>query len=155
MTDSKRLVELAEKELKENKERKQVELIKFAVWQTLEKIEKKTNEKKELEKEIKILKLDIDNIKAGKLELIEERQKKDERVKNTSVVIIEREKIIEKSSSLSSPWYEPYKIYPIWVDSTDCYPSVDWATETINCSVAKSASSGTYKLNNGTIKSIS
>jgi len=162
MTDSKRLVELAEKELKENKERKQIELIKSAIKQTLEKIEERTNKKIELEKEIKILKQDIDNIKAGRLDLIEERQKKDERAKNTSVIIIEREKIVEKPYPV--PWYKPYRIYP-----NPIYSNEPWylcgindvtsfqndSYQTINCSVAKNASPGTYKLDSGIIKSIS
>jgi len=170
MENSKRLVELAEKELKENKERKQVELIKEAIKQTLEKIEEKTNAKKELEKEIKILKLDIDNIRAGKLDLIEERQKKDERAKNTSVIIIEREVVeVPCPYSWPKPWYEPYRIYInpyyVWkgaikpgnisygIDDTTSFQNDSY--QMINCSIAKNASAGTYKLESGTIKSIS
>jgi len=166
MTDSKRLVELAEKELKEKKERKQIKLIKSAIKQTLEKIEDKTNEKKELEKEIKILKQDIDNIRAGRLDLIEERQKKDERAKNTSVIIIERGKTIKNPYpySVPTPWYEPYKIYPnpaypwrdpVWtIDDTTAIPNDDMSYTICN-SIARNAVAGTYKLKSGTIKSIS
>lgn len=163
--NNKRLAELAEKELEEEKRTKQIALIKAAIKQTLEKLETKKKQRKELDDEIKILKQDIDNIRAGRLDLMEERQRKNEKAKETSVIIIEKEKIKEVHH-YHDRWYEPYRILPApcpepWWPQVNPYwcTGVDIANDnstgymTINCSMAKDASPGTYKLEDGTIKS--
>lgn len=169
MSSKKELVELAEKELEKEKKQKQVKLIKEAIRQTLEKLERKKEERKELDDEIKILKQDIDNIRAGRLDLIEERQKKNEQAKKTSVIIVEKETVKEIHHHYDR-WYEPYRIIPmpfpespwlpdyrIWYaegdDMTTCDDGGGYIT--VNCSIAKDASPGTYRLENGSIKSFS
>jgi len=160
MEDKKKMAELAEKELKEEKKKKQFAVIKEAIKRTLEKLEEKKKQRKELDEEIKILKQDIDNIREGRLDLIEERQKKDEKARETSTIIIEREKIVEKPypypvepypypiKPWHEPWYQPYRIW--WTTATD---STSGSYEIINCSMAKDASPGTYELADGTVKS--
>ncbi len=149
MEESKRLVELAEKELKEDKQKEQIDTIKKAVKQTLEKIEEKIGERNKLNKEIKTLKQDIENIRAGRLDLIEERQKKDEDAKRTSVIVVEKEK--EVHHYYHDRWYEPYRIY--WPEYYPYTISSDSYSLVTN-SVAKDASIGTYSLTSGTAKYI-
>ena len=167
--DKKKMAELAEKELKEEERKKQFKIIKEAIKGELEKLEEKKEQRRELDKEIKIHKQNIDNIREGRLDLIEERQRKDEKAKAVSTIIIEREKIVEKVVEKPvpypfdpwpvvpvpypvkpyNPWYEPYRIsWP--ATTTDC-DSADYMY--VNCSVAKEASPGTYELADGTVKS--
>ena len=96
--------EKATDELKEN----QIAEVKKVVLKTLEKIAGKTKERDKLSDEIRLLKMDIDDLKAGKIEHIVERQEKDPKAKEVAVVIIIKEKEIKEIS----PWYWPYKI--IW-----------------------------------------
>jgi len=112
------LAEKAERELLEEQEEKQVQFIKKAIQQTLEEIRKKEKDRNKLNKEIKILKQDIDNIRAGRLDLIEERQSKDEEAKRTSIIEIIKEKEVHHHH-YHDRWYEPYRItfkYPdYWI----------------------------------------
>ena len=159
MEDKKKMAELAEKELKEENRKKQFRIIKEGIKGELEKLEEKKKQRKELDEEIKIHKQNIDNIREGRLDLIEERQKKDERAKAVSTIIIEREKIVEKPYPVYpyippiQPWYAPYRIWCETTDDSTDYVNTDISFTTINCSVAKDASPGTYKLTNGTVKS--
>ena len=156
--DVKKGYELAEKELKE----KQIEEVKNIVKATLEKIEALKDRKKDIEQEIKILKLDLENFKDGRLDLVEERQKKDKKASEVSVVKV----IKEVEHHYYDRWYEPYKIY--WYPSTitvqqdftsdgtfycngtdtasiaNSTNSGSWTT--INCSIAKYASPGAYSV---------
>jgi len=161
--DNKKAAELAEKELKEEEEQRQIDLIKKAIKQTLEAIKTKEKERTKLNKEIKTLKQDIDNIRAGRLDLIAERQEKDDEAKKTSII----EVVKEVHHHHYDRWYEPYRIIykePYWTtycgtaDST-CYGtftttdsndlSLTTAVNYVNCSIAKGASAGTYKLDSG------
>ena len=163
---AKKAAELAEKELQEEAEEKQIQLIKKAIKQTLESIKQKEKERTKLNKEIKTLKQDIDNIRAGRLDLIAERQEKDEEAKKTSIIEIIKEKEIHHHHY--DRWYEPYKIIwkepylcpSIWTtidstteDTSGCYTTYNAndlsLTTAVNCSIAKDAYAGTYQLNNG------
>ncbi len=157
--DKKKMAELAEKELKEEERKKQFKVIKEAIKGELEKLEEKKKKRKELDEEIKIHKQNIDNIREGRLDLIEERQRKDERAKAVSTIIIEREKIVEKPYPVYpcippiQPWYEPYKIWCTTTDDSTGDVGDTASYMTVNCSVAKDASPGTYELTNGTVRS--
>ncbi|MBA7557084.1 hypothetical protein ES705_49818 [subsurface metagenome] len=160
---AKKAAELAEKELKEEKEQKQIDLIKKAIKQTLEAIRTKEKERTELNKEIKTLKQDIDNIRAGRLDLIAERQEKDDEAKKTSIIEVIKEKEVHHHHHYDR-WYEPYRI--IWNEPIINIPTV-WTTTTsmpcdstlavtdasdytvVNCSIAKDAYAGTYQLDSG------
>ncbi len=108
----------------------------------------------------------MDNIRAGRLDLIEERQEKDEEARRTSVIRVE--KVKEVHHHHYDRWYEPYRIFPptkplspwitppMWaLTTTDCTTingdNADWLY--VNCSMAKDASVGTYALDNGTVVS--
>jgi len=99
-------VALAEKEARE----KQVETVKKIVQKTLEKIDELNKRIDELQEERKILKMDLEDLKDGKLGRIQERQVKDEKARQTSVVIIEREVI--RDHSYPVPYPVPYPVYP-------------------------------------------
>lgn len=180
--DTKELAGIAEKELFEEQEDKQIQLIKKAIGQTLEEIRKKEKERNKLNKEIKILKQDIDNIRAGRLDLIEERQSKDEEAKTTSIIEIIKEKEIHHHH-YHDRWYEPYRItfkYPdywigdnvgtstanLTVTDSNCITVTTggWATDltstsigfySVTNSIAKNAFAGTYKLTDGDCITIS
>lgn len=160
--EMKDLTELAEKELKEEEEQKQINLIKTAIKQTLEAIKTKEKERTKLNKEIKTLKQDIDNIRAGRLDLIAERQEKDDEAKKTSIIEVIKEKEVHHHHHYDR-WYEPYRI--IWNEPIINIPSV-WTTTSmpcdstltvtdasdytvVNCSIAKNAYAGTYQLDSG------
>jgi anaerobic ribonucleoside-triphosphate reductase len=154
--------ELAEKELKD----RQVQEVKKIVLKTLEKIKDQEKIRDEASKKVKILKMDIDDLKEGKIERIVERQEKDDEAKNTSVVIIIRETV-----NNYSPWYVPYRV--VWQEPIPYYPisPINWmstttgntagsltttnsssynAYATINCSTAKDSTIGAYDVE-GTI----
>jgi len=158
--DMKVLAELAEKELKQEEEQKQVDLIKRTIKQTLEAIKTKEKERTKLNKEIKTLKQDIDNIRAGRLDLIAERQEKDDEAKSTSIIEVIKE---AHHHHHYDRWYEPYRI--IWNEPIINIPTI-WTTTSmpcdstltvtdasdytvVNCSIAKDAYAGTYQLDSG------
>lgn len=166
---SKELVECAQKELEEEKREKQVKLIKEVIKRTLEKIEELDGEIKERQEEKRIFKQDLDNIKAGRLDLIEERQKKNEKARHTSIIQVERVKEIHHHHY--DRWYEPYRIIPV---PTPCptypQPQIWWTTYETACngddigmpittsgylqvdnSLVKDAAEGTYQLSSGTV----
>jgi hypothetical protein len=147
---------------------KQVAEVKQIVLETLKKIDLlekdkhiKQSEIKELDGQIKILRSDIDDLKEGRIDRIVERQEKDPKAINVSVVVIIKEKEV-----IREPWYQPYVIekwntpvlpylHPIF----DVYQgATSDATitkgcnciDTINCSISKFATVGTYDVN-GTI----
>ena len=162
---AKKAVELAELELQKEEEQKQIDLIKKAIKQTLEAIKAKEKDRDKLNKEIKTLKQDIDNIRAGRLDLIAERQEKDDEAKRTSIIEVVKEKEVHHHHY--DRWYEPYRITwnPYWSypycgsTTTDltCYNTMTLTnnsgdlsfTGSINCSIAKDAYAGTYQLDSG------
>lgn len=149
---AKKAAELAEKELEKEEEGKQIQSIKKAIKQTLEAIEEKEKARTKLNKEIKTLKQDIDNIRAGRLDLIAERQEEDEEAKRTS--IIEVTKGIHHHH-YRDRWCEPYKItwkwdYNPYIDPLGCVTYGESNCVTLaNNSIAKEAYVGTYLLDSG------
>jgi len=99
--------EIKQEEQKEHDER--IDEVKLIVKTTLQEIEKLQDQKKEIEEKLKILKLDIEDLKEGKLERIKERQEKDPLAKQVSLIII-KETIREREVPVPSPWYTPYTI---------------------------------------------
>lgn len=156
---AKKAVELAEKELRQEEEAKQIKLIKEVIKRTLESIKSKEKERNKLNKEIKTLKQDIDNIRAGRLDLIAERQEKDEEAKRTSIIEVVKE---IHHHHYRDRWYEPYKITYKWgynppldyMGSVTCEAgtlpnTVSGSFYTLTNDTAKNAVAGTYKLDNG------
>ena len=166
-----KVVQDTEKELEQKEKDKQISKIKKVVKKTLEALEKCKVDKNEVEKRIKYLRMDLEDLKEGKLDRIEERQVKDPDAKKNSVIIIIKEKeIIREIHHHDNPWYWPYSItiqQPFWYQSptipnyTYCESissstantlSYDAATYTnnsaisVNCSLAKDYSAGTYDI---------
>lgn len=149
--------ELAEKETRE----KQVREVKEIVTKTLEKLDKVQKEIEKLREEERILKLDITDLKEGKIDRIVERQEKDPKAKEVSVVVIIKEKEVVREVS---PWYWPYRVIwqepyrPAWpLPVTYCSGTVgnellgvttfaSSEVPTINSSVAKDAAIGAYDI---------
>lgn len=154
--------EEAEKELQE----RQVSKIKDIVKATLQKIsdidsdiDAKKVEIKELEEQKKFLRLDIEDLKEGRLDRIEERQTTDKKAKKTSVIIVEKEVHYHHYDR----WYEPYKItyipFPIYPTNIPLYNGIfsssavdnSSVTFTANCSTTKNNVIGTYAVGDKTI----
>lgn len=144
---------------------KQIAEVKEIVIKTLEKLTRIKKEIKELRETEKILELDIDDLKQGKLDLIAERQEKDEKARETSVVVIIKEKEVIREVS---PWYWPYQV--IWqqphiptyyagttlgLNGTSNFATIAttavYNCSTISCSVAKDAVPGSYTVAGNTV----
>lgn len=96
----------AEQELLEQK----VEKVKGYILETLKKLEKKKQDKELIEEEIRILKLDLEDLRQGKFDKIEERITNSPVAKSTSVVHISG--IANYPSSWTNGTYNTgYKIY--------------------------------------------
>ena len=101
----------AEKDLK----RKEIERFKEVVKVTLEKLELKKKEKQAIDREIQVLKRDIADLKAGRLDKIAERQAKDKEAEEISVfrvteIIREKPYPVPYPSYPQTPWYTPWDI---------------------------------------------
>lgn len=160
---AKKAFKSAEKDLK----KKEIEKFKKIVTATLDKLETKKRARQKLDKEIHILKKDIDDLKSGRLDKIEERQENDKEAEEISIfkVIKEVETIREVPYPVPydpypvKPWFVPYRF--TWCgDSVDAdvvgtciNSSVDCCT-TINSSESKYNTPGSYKLEDGTVKNI-
>ena len=168
-----KVVQDTEKQLEQEKQDKAIAKIKEVVKKTLEALEKCKGDKDKIDKRIKYLRMDLDDLKAGKLDRIEERQAKDPEAKeNTVIVIIKEKEVIREIHHHDNPWYWPYTItiqQPIWLDvhpiqpyhntfsvagdsgnllaynSTSNAALYNTATS-INCSLAKDYSAGVYDI---------
>jgi len=165
---NKEIAKTAFEQVENEARNKQVETVKRIVERTLEKIDILSKDIKERQEQKKILELDIDDLKAGKIDQIVERQEKSEKAKQTSVVVIIKEKVVERQVPYS-PWYWPYTV--VWQDQVPLSTgdtfyvngtsgsnnlvystgSSGWSMNTINCSVAKDATMGTYAIGNHTV----
>jgi len=154
--DVKKAFSEAENELKQ----KSIDKVKEFVKKTLEKLEFLKKDESEVKEKIRILKLDLDDLKEGRLDRIEERQNKDEKSKKVSVGFVIK-KVVEH---VYSPWFVPYQI--IWnplIDTTVyddfyavpnnvCFTSASTSSYTngnaitVTNSVAKDSSAGTYMI---------
>ena len=114
----KQVTESTEKAFQAKKDDAKKEMIRQIVQRTLERIDELDKEIKELEDQRKILKLDLEDLKNGKLNLIEERQKVDEKARKISLVIIKE--VVKEY--VPTPWYQPYFVdwNPTYVDLTWC-----------------------------------
>ena len=109
----KKALDAAEKEHQE----KEIEHIKKIIVSYLERIQDKTTKRAELDKEISLLKKDLEDLKAGRLDKIEERQEKDPEAKRMSIIFVKK---IEKEYIPYYPWRSPYEI--TWQATNYTYP---------------------------------
>jgi hypothetical protein len=153
-----------ERELKEEQEAEVKRQVKSIVKTTLSKIEKLKEERDEIDGKIKILKLDIDDLKEGHLDRIKERQEKDPKAREISVIIVKEKEIIRER--VVSPWYRPYEVYwtasvpvntpYVYCNATNFKTSLSNTIIgndgnnciTLNNSLAKDNTAGTYQLEN-------
>ena len=137
--EMKKVVELTEKEFQTKKEEQLKQAVKEIVQHTLERIDELDKEIKEREDSKRILKLDLEDLKNGKLDLIEERQKKDSKTAKISLVIIKE--IISNNYYPQPIWIKPYAITwnpnTIWCGSTSI-------GGTFTCSAVKENAIGAY-----------
>ena len=154
---AKKAFELAEKELED----KQIEKLKEAVKNTLRKIKDLDDDIVKLEDERKILKLDIDDLKAGRLDKIEERQKVDKKAKRVSVIVVEK----EVHHYHGSPWYQPYVIHyvpypqvqplpisPVYVNDSIHYCNGNGQSALLGMSATTDGNNSVFMLNASTAK---
>ena len=120
----KEAVSQAEKEAQQER----VDRIKHIVKSYLEKIQNKSKERdkkkeelKELDEDIKLLKGDLEDLKSGRLDKIEERQEKDPRAKDLSIILIKK---VEKEYIPVQPWFSPFIIIERQVPTISQIPSV-------------------------------
>ena len=112
----------AEKEQQE----KEIGRIKKIIQSHLEQIETKTEKRRKLDEEIGLIKKDLDDLKAGRLDRICERHEKDERAREVRIIYVER---IEKQYVPYYPWRSPWIVY--WSNGTQPYQSaVNFTTYT-------------------------
>lgn len=159
----------AEKEIRE----KQIENLKNVVKRTLEELEKAKEERKKISEKIKYLELDLEDLKLGKIERIEERQKNDEKSKKYSVVIVEKpivqKEIVEKHYYYDKyeHWFSPFRFHwnTIYCQSlpdvntifgsnmnvTYANAIADSGVLEISNSVAKDYTIGSYSISDNTI----
>jgi|WetSurSiteA1Bulk_404760.scaffolds.fasta_scaffold00377_17 hypothetical protein len=152
MTDkeaAKKAYDSAEEEIKHE----QVEKLKLVIKRTLERIKEIDKHIDQLQEEKKILKLDIDDFKEGRLDRIEERQKTDKKAQEVSVIKIE--KIHDIFHHYFQPIYEPYKVtwspqyLPIWSATSEINYSGD--DFTLTGTVTRGFTAGTYAVSGNVV----
>lgn len=126
-------------EAEKEAQQKQIDKVKEIVKNLLTKI----SEKKELEEKIraerKLLEKDLDDLKAGRLDRIEERQKIDPEAKENSTIIIKR---IEKEYIPYYPWRSPW-----YVGNSSYCSDVGSITLELRGTDFQNFSSGSYEIN--------
>lgn len=118
----KELIKEAYEEAQNDLKQKRKNEVKKIVTETLKKIknvEREIDKVKEqldvLEKQKKMLRMDINDLKEGRLDRIEERQNKDDFAKKVSVVKVEK----TQKQTENDRWYEPWKI--TWIEPNPEY----------------------------------
>lgn len=100
---AKKAWDLAEKEAQE----KEIERVKAIIKAYLEKVSKQEAVVKKEQETLRLLKKDLDDLKEGRLDKIEERQKVDKKAQEISIIKIH--KIVEEYVP-KYPWRSPYEI---------------------------------------------
>ena len=125
---TKKVVEETEKSFQEKKQEKTREKIKEIVTEYLKHIDELDTKIDELQEEKKQLKLTLEDLKTGKLDILAERLKKDPKAKKVNIIEI-RETHIHHDHY--NPYYVPYVInYPVY-PTTPINPIVPWQNPVI------------------------
>lgn len=120
---------------------KQISAIKDIIRLTFEQLQSLVKTRNSLEEQIKLLKLDLIDLKEGRLDRIHERQDMNEACKDVSILRITKK---DDSQSKNNPWYINYEI----TFNLDAVP----ISININNSITKMHAAGSYKLEDGTIR---
>lgn len=91
-------IEQAYKDVEQELQSKQLEELKGYFRATLSKIEEKKKEKERIEEELRVLKLDLEDMKNGKFDSIQERQRKSPLAGLVSQVTV---------PTFPQPWFSP------------------------------------------------
>jgi len=155
-------VQEAKNDLEKEKQEALKKKVKAIIKATLERIEQEEKQVKAHQDNLAILKKDLKDLEAGRLDLIEERQSKDKKAREVSVVTVKKvEKYVGpvKHGTAYQPWYWPFEITPNPVDSgffTDFSDAISLtcggtSTEllTLTGNMCSSFAPGTYEMNSG------
>lgn len=151
MGENKKMVADAIKEISKEKQEEEIRKIKNIVKVILEKIDDKKKKEDEIRKERISLEKDLDDLKSGRLDRIEERQGKDPI--HDKVTVIEIHKIIEEYIPYQpwrSPWAVEWKTQNTWgyVPATNQVKTVDCiSNSTITGTAFQNFASGCYTIN--------
>jgi len=124
--------------VKEKIEQDHRDAVKDLTAKTLEKISNKECVRNVLQEEIRILKHDLTDLKEGRLDRIVERQSVCVEAMNASVFTL----VKDDTSKMTNQWYVSY------------IATIGQEKFILNNSAAKTHTSGSYKLSDGTIKYI-
>ena len=159
---TKKALDMAKKEVQEEA----IKALKEVIKTTIKKRESLITRKKDLLEKISILDKDLADLKEGRLDRIEDRQKKDPFAKSISVVGIERrvEEHHHHHRYIDDRWYWPYQVtwqYPVCTPGTGQFLSTQYTSTTgvtdatygnfcasfeINNSIAKDNAQGAYDI---------
>ena len=118
------------------------------IKQTLEKLYEADKAMEELHHERSVLKRDLADLKEGRLDRIEERQKIDSKAGRISTFAVLKIQRGDKTSMKDvSPWYEPYKI-----TVSGNAENTDTNEMEVNNSIVKLNATGSYKLDSGEVR---
>jgi len=155
---TKKAFDLAHKEIEE----KQIKYIKGLVKKTLERIESIKKQKDKLVEEMKVLKMDIDDLKAGRLSKIEERQAKSKVAKEKSIIKIINNNIVYPANCTSAVYQDDNSTIDLGYSNVTLAGAAlsNDIIMTTNCSAGAEHNgpfyfntvSGTYKLDTGEVK---
>lgn len=129
--------------IKEDMRENQKAAIKAAVQQTLQNIHDLEKLLSRMQVNVKILKCELFDLKEGRLDRIIERHSLNNGAKEVSALRVEKK--ASTGGALVSTWYEEYylKIVSKGVPINECF---------VNNSMTKAHATGTYKLNDDTVR---
>jgi len=135
---------------------KEVEEVKKVIQATLERLEDYKKFRSELSEKVAILEADIKDFRQGRLDRVEERQRKNPKAREVSVVKIIKKQIEQQ---FPHPKFEPYTIEWIANKSTSMMGTITGScgnsiTTASSGALFMSNTSGTYVLPDNKIKQI-
>ena len=155
-------VQEAKNDLEKEKQEALKRKVKAIIKATLERIEEEEKQIKAHQENLSILKKDLKDLEAGRLDLIEERQKKDKKAREVSVVTVKKvEKFVGPTRyNAYRPWYWPFEITPNNVDLGGFFTDLNNAVSftcggtsnelmTLTGNMCSSFAPGTYEMNSG------
>jgi hypothetical protein len=139
------IVSNAIQQLEKEKQEAEISKIKGIVKAYLEKILNKKEEIKVIQKELKDLETDLDDLKSGRLDKIEERQSKDPNHKNNTLIFVKR---VEADYLPFQPWRSPWIVE--WCKVGDYSSPMSWIDSgmtTTTGTMFQNFTGGTYTIN--------
>lgn len=145
------------KEANKSLEEQKIKRFKQMILATLQKIDKLESLVREYQRQIKILKKDIEDCKAGRLDRIQERQSKDPRAKEVSLIKVDEvihNDAVDVSRLQSTPMFDPYQqFYLVW-NNTNNSETTGFTSLIASNKFVRTYTSGTYTISETNIKYI-